>query len=76
MTWSLPKCDTNIKQIKVEYRKKGETSWLTKTAASWDTEVTVYRLQNEAEYEVRVVVVDINGQEHVANAIRTAKTGM
>ena len=42
---------------------------------SSDTEVTVDGLQNNAEYEVRVVVIDINDQEHVANAMKTAKTG-
>ena len=43
--------------------------------ASSDTEVTVDGLQNNAEYEVRVVVIDINDQEHVANAMKTAKPG-
>ena len=77
VTWQLPQCKGNIGEIKVQYRKKGQSSWqweLT-TPASSDKEVTIKGLDKGAEYEVRVVVVDINGTTHEMIGTKLAKTG-
>ena len=75
VTWTLPTCNGNIRQIRVEYRKKGETKWQAKTANPTDTKMTITGLEKDSEYEVRAVTVDINGQEHIAKAIKTPITG-
>ena len=66
VTWQLPKCSANIREIKVQYRKKGQSKWQweLRAAAIADTEVLITRLEKGVEYEVRVVVVDTNGKTH------------
>ena len=64
VTWQLPQCIGNIREIKVQYRKKGQSKWKweVKAAAIADTEVIITGLEKGVEYEVRVVVVDTNGE--------------
>ena len=66
VTWQLPKCSGNIREIKVQYRTKGQSKWQweVKAAAIADTEVIITGLEIGVEYEVRVVVVDTNGETH------------
>ena len=66
VTWQLPQCSGNIREIKVQYRKKGQSNWQweVKAAAIADTEVIITGLEKGVEYEVRVVVVDTNGETH------------
>jgi len=66
VTWQLPQCKGNIREIKVQYRKEGQTSWQKelRTPASSDKEITIKGLDKGAKYEVRVVVIDINGTTH------------
>ena len=66
VTWQLPQCSANIREVKVQYRKKGhsEWQWELKVATVPDTEVIITGLEKGVEYEVRVVVVDTNGETH------------
>ena len=66
VTWQLPQCSGNIREIKVQYRKKGQSKWQweLKTATTADTEVIITGLEKGVEYEVRVVVLDRNGETH------------
>ena len=66
VTWQLPKCNGNIREIKVQYRKMGQSEWQweLKAATIADTEVIITGLEKGVEYEVRVVVVDTNGETH------------
>ena len=77
VTWDLPQCKGNIKEIKVQYRKKGESNWGVRSivAATSVKEATIKGLDKGFAYEVRVVVVDIGGREHMAKALGTAKIG-
>ena len=65
-TWQLPQCSGNIREIIVQYRKKGQSKWQweVKAAAIADAEVIITGLEKGVEYEVRVVVVDTNGKTH------------
>ena len=76
VTWKLPSCSKNIEQIRVEYRKKGETKWQSKTANPTDEKMTITGLEDNAEYEVQVVAVDINGISHSRKALETPKTSL
>ena len=66
VTWQLPQCSGNIREIKVQYRKRGQSKWQweLKAATIADTEVIITGLEKGVEYEVRVVVVDTNGEIH------------
>ena len=66
VTWQLPQCSGNIREIKVQYRKKGQSKWKweLKALTIADTEVIITGLEKGVEYEVRVVVVDTNGKTH------------
>ena len=66
VTWQLPQCIGNIREIKVQYRKKGQSKWQweVKAATIADTEVIITGLEKGVEYEVRVVVLDTNGKTH------------
>ena len=76
-TWDLPQCKENIKEMKVQYRKKGESNWgmRSSTVTATDKEFIINCLENGVEYEVRIVVVDIIGKEHMTQASGTAKIG-
>ena len=78
VTWKLPQCSRNIRQITVQYRKDGETNWPNEVkAAASSTEVLIENLEKGVEYEVRVVVVDTAGNTHqmVGTGKKIAKTG-
>jgi len=77
VTWDLPQCKGNIKEVKVQYRKKGECNWgmRSSTVTTTDKEFIINGLDNGVEYEVRIVVVDISGKEHMMQASGTAKIG-
>ena len=77
VTWDLPQCRGNIKEMKVQYRKKGESNWgmRSPTVTATDKEFIINGLDNGVEYEVRIVVVDISGKEHMTQASGTAKIG-
>ena len=66
VAWQLPQCSGNIREIKVQYRKKGRSKWQweVKAVTIADTEVIITGLEKGVEYEVRVVVVDTNGKTH------------
>ena len=66
VTWQLPQCSGNIREILVQYREKGQSSWQwdIKAATIADTEVIITGLEKGVKYEVRVVVVDTNGETH------------
>ena len=66
VTWQLPQCRGNIRELKVQYRKKGQSKWQweVKAAAIADTEVIITGLEKGVEYVLRVVVVDTNGETH------------
>ena len=66
VTWQLPQCSGNIREIKVQYRKRGQIKWQWELKADTiaDTEVIITGLEKGVEYEVRVVVVDTNGETH------------
>ena len=66
VTWQLPQCSGNIREIKVQYRKRGQSKWQweLKAVTIADTEVIITGLEKGVEYEVRVVVVDTNGETH------------
>ena len=66
VTWQLPQCSGNIREIKVQYRKRGQSKWQweLKAATIADTEIIITGLEKGVEYEVRVVVVDTNGETH------------
>ena len=66
VTWQLPQCSANIREIKVQYRKKGLSKWQWEVKASTiaDTEVIITGLEKGVEYEVRGVVVDTNGETY------------
>ena len=66
VTWQLPQCSANIREIKVQYRKKGQIKWQweLKAVTIADTEVIINGLEKGVVYEVRVVVVDTNGETH------------
>ena len=77
VTWQLPQCKGNIGEIKVQYRKKGQSSWQweVKTPTSSDKEITIKGLDKGSEYEVRVVVIDIKGTVHEMTGAKVARTG-
>jgi len=77
VTWDLLQCTANIKEMKVQYRKKGESNWAMRssTVTSTAKEFIINDLDNGVDYEVRIVVVDISGKEHMAQASGTAKIG-
>ena len=77
VTWQLPQCSGNIREIKVQYRKKGQSKWQWEliVATIADTEITINGLENGVEYEVRVVVVDTNGVTHETIGKSAAKAG-
>ena len=77
VTWQLPQCSGNIREIKVQYRKKGQINWQweLKAATIADTEMTIIGLGKGVEYEVRVVVVDTNGMTHETIGRKAAKAG-
>ena len=77
VTWDPPQCKGNIKEIKVQYRKKGESNWgmRSSTVTNTDKEFIINGLDNGVEYEVRIVVVDVSGKEHMTQASGTAKIG-
>ena len=62
----MPQCSRNIREIKVQYRQKGQIKWQweVKAATIADTEVIITGLEKGVKYEVRVVVVDTNGKTH------------
>ena len=62
----MPQCSGNIREIKVQYRKKGQSKWQWELRAATiaDTEVIIAGLEKRVEYEVRVVVVDTNGETY------------
>ena len=64
--WQLPQCSGNIREIKVQYRKKGHSKWqcALKAATITDTEVIITGLEKGVVYEVRVVVLDTSGETH------------
>ena len=66
VTWKLPQCNGNIREIIVQYRNKGHSKWQWELRAATiaDTEVIITGLEKGVEYEVRVVVVDTNGETH------------
>ena len=66
VTWQLPQCSGNIREIIVQCRKKGQSKWQweVKATKKADTEVIINGLDKGMEYEVRVVVVDTNGETH------------
>jgi len=76
VTWQLPQCKGNIGEIKVQYRKKGQSSWQweVKTPTSSDKEITIKGLDKGSEYEVRVVVIDIKGTAHEMTGAKVART--
>ena len=75
VTWDLPRCSSNIKEIKVQYRKSGLCDWKWELVVkSYRKEATIAGLETPGEFEVRVVVVDINGNQHITDA-GTAKIG-
>ena len=75
VTWALPTCSGNLRQIRVEYKKEGEANWQSKIVKSSDTKMTLTGLAKDAEYDVRVVTVDLNGQEHVVASPKIPKPG-
>ena len=77
VTWQLPQCSGNLREIKVQYRKKGQSNWQWELRAATiaDTEITMNGLENGVEYEVRVVVVDKNGVTHETIGKKAAKAG-
>ena len=77
VTWELPQCSGNIREIKVQYRKKGQTNWQweLKAATIADTEMTITGLEKGVEYEVRVVVVDTNGKAYEMIGTTAANAG-
>ena len=76
-TWQLPQCSGNIREIKVQYRKKGQNKWQweLKAATIADTDVIITGLEKGVEYEVRVVVVDTNGKTHEMAETKAAIDG-
>ena len=78
VAWDLPGCSANIREIKVQYRKKGQVTWplQVNTASPSDKEITIKGLENGVEYEVRVVAVDIGGREHKMEAPGAVKIGI
>ena len=66
VTWQLPQCSGNIREVKVQYRKRGRSEWQRelKAATVANTEVIITGLEKGVEYELRVVVVDTNGETH------------
>ena len=78
VTWQLPQCKGNIGEIKVQYKKRGQSNWQweLKAPASSDKEITIKGLDKGAEYEVRVVVVDINGTTHEMIGTKLATIGI
>ena len=77
VTWQLTQCSGNIREVKVQYRKKGQSEWQweLKAATVADTEVIITGLEKGVEYEVRVVVVDTNGETHEMAEKSTAIDG-
>ena len=77
VTWQLPQCSGNIREIKIQYRKKGQITWQweLKAATIADTEMTITGLEKGMEYEVRVVVVDTNGKAYEMIGITAANAG-
>ena len=75
--WELPQCSGNIREIKVQYRKKGQSNWQweLKVATIADKEMTITGLEKGVEYEVRVVVVDTNGVTHETIGRKASKAG-
>ena len=63
--------------MKVQYRKKGESNWRvgSTTTITTDKTMTIKDLDKGFEYEVRIVVVDISGREHLTQATGTANIG-
>ena len=78
VTWDLPQCIASIKEIKVQYRKTGQSGWPSevKVANPSDKELTIKGLEKDVDYEVQVVVVDIGGREHKTNVSGAVKIGM
>ena len=74
----MPQCINNIKEIKVQYKKTSESTWRTepKTPKPTDTQITITGLDKDAEYEVRLVVVDVGGKSHMTQGADIARTGM
>ena len=62
----MPQCSGNIREIKVQYRKRGQIKWQWELKAGTiaDTDVIITGLEKGVEYEVRVVVLDTNGETH------------
>ena len=62
----MPQCSGNIREIKVQYRKRGQSKWQweVKAATIADTDVIITGLEKGVEYELRVVVLDTNGETH------------
>ena len=77
VTWDLPQCIASIKEIKVQYRKTGQSGWPSevKVANPSDKELTIKGLEKEVDYEVQVVVYDNNGTPYTMKAAEIAKTG-
>ena len=75
VSWDLPQCSTNIDNIRVQYKKKAQITygWEIQTKSASDVTIAITGLETGAEYEVRVIVVDINGQQHAMKAAGTAK---
>ena len=76
VTWKLPQCSSNIKEIKVQSRKVGQCNWkLGPVVKSSNKEATIKGLEIPGKFEVRVVVVDINGNQHISNTSVTEEIG-
>ena len=77
VTWQLPECSGNIREIKVQYRKTGQSTWPweLKVPSTSDKEITIKGIEKGVEYEVRVVVIDTNGLAHKLIGTKVANTG-
>ena len=73
--WALPACKANIKKIRIDYRGKGDKFWHSITVTTiTERQLTISHLEAGNKFEVRVVIVDINGTEYFPNK-QTGVTG-
>ena len=78
VSWILPQCAGNIVEIKVQYKKKGESSWKLEVTAPRPsvTSILLKGLAYQTEYEVRVNVTDATSRVYTTQLAKTAKTGI
>ena len=78
VSWILPQCAGNIVEIKVQYKKKGESSWKLEVTAPRPsvTAILLKGLAYQTEYEVRINVTDATSRVHTTQLAKTAKIGI